>query len=69
MDSLSLTFPQAEKIFLQKNLQLLAQQYDVDMSKELVQQNRYWGFFNVQIQVDLKPQGDRKRKISGDPAD
>lgn len=41
-DSLKLTFPQAEKIFLQKNFELLAQQYNVDINKALVQQNRYW---------------------------
>src|ERR1700712_3152195 len=41
-DSVSLTFQQAEKIFLQKNLQLLVQQYDVDINKALVQQNKYW---------------------------
>jgi cobalt-zinc-cadmium efflux system outer membrane protein len=41
-DSLALTIQEAEKIFLQKNLQLLARQYDVDINKALVQQNRYW---------------------------
>ena len=41
-DSLSLTFQQAEKIFFQQNLQLLAQRYDVDINKALIQQNRYW---------------------------
>jgi cobalt-zinc-cadmium efflux system outer membrane protein len=40
-DSLSLTYQQAEKIFLQKNLQLLSQQYDVDINNALIQQNRY----------------------------
>jgi len=32
----------AEKIFLEKNLALIAQQYNVDISKALVQQARYW---------------------------
>lgn len=41
-DSLKLNFPQAEIIFLQKNFELLAQQYNVDINKALVQQNRYW---------------------------
>ncbi len=41
-DSLELSLPQAEKIFLEKNLQLLAAQYDIDISKAYVQQARYW---------------------------
>lgn len=40
-DSISITFQQAERILLQKNLQLLAQQYNVDINKALVQQNKY----------------------------
>lgn len=41
-DSVQLTLPQAEKIFLQRNLSLLAQQYNVDINKALVQQAKYW---------------------------
>ncbi|MEP6727096.1 MAG: TolC family protein [Bacteroidota bacterium] len=41
-DSIRLTLPEAEQIFLQKNLSLLAQQYNVDISKALVQQAGYW---------------------------
>lgn len=41
-DTLSLSLPEAEKIFLQKNLSLLVQQYNVDINKALVQQARYW---------------------------
>lgn len=41
-DTVSVTLPDAEKIFLQHNLSLLAQQYNVDISKALVQQARYW---------------------------
>src|SRR4030095_15586693 len=41
-DSVRLMLPEAEKIFLQKNLSLLAQQYNIDISKALVQQARYW---------------------------
>ena len=41
-DSLVLTVPEAEKIFLEKNLSLIAQQYNVDINKALVQQARYW---------------------------
>jgi outer membrane protein, heavy metal efflux system len=41
-DTLTLSLPAAEKIFLEKNLALLAQQYNIDISKALVQQARYW---------------------------
>ncbi|MEO5685562.1 MAG: TolC family protein [Chitinophagaceae bacterium] len=41
-DTVRITLPQAEQIFLKKNLSLLAQQYNVDISKALVQQARYW---------------------------
>ena len=41
-DSIQITLPEAERIFLQKNLSLLAQQYNVDISKALVQQAKYW---------------------------
>jgi outer membrane protein, heavy metal efflux system len=41
-DSLTLTVPAAEKIFLEKNLSLIAQQYNIDINKALVQQARYW---------------------------
>ncbi|MEO6314474.1 MAG: TolC family protein [Chitinophagaceae bacterium] len=41
-DSVRLTLAGAEQVFLQKNLSLLAQQYNVDISKALVQQAKYW---------------------------
>lgn len=41
-DSIQITLPEAERIFLQKNLSLFAQQYNVDISKALVQQAKYW---------------------------
>jgi outer membrane protein, heavy metal efflux system len=41
-DSIQLTLTQAESIFLQNNLSLLAQQYNVDINKALVQQAKYW---------------------------
>ncbi|NML23412.1 TolC family protein [Pseudoflavitalea sp. G-6-1-2] len=41
-DTLKLNLPEAEKIFLQKNLVLLAQQYNISISKALEQQARYW---------------------------
>ena len=42
IDTLNLTVPKAEEIFLQKNLSLLANQYNVDISKALVQQAKIW---------------------------
>lgn len=41
-DTVTLSLPDAEKMFLEKNLALIAQQYNVDISKALVQQARYW---------------------------
>jgi outer membrane protein, heavy metal efflux system len=41
-DTLKLTLPDAEKIFLQNNLELIAQRYNVDINKALVEQAHYW---------------------------
>lgn len=41
-DTLKLSLPDAEKLFLQRNLALLSQQYNIDISQALVQQARYW---------------------------
>jgi outer membrane protein, heavy metal efflux system len=41
-DSVQITLTDAEHIFLQKNLSLLVQQYNADISKARVQQARYW---------------------------
>lgn len=41
-DTLKLTVQQAEEIFLQKNLTLLASQYNVEINKALVQQAKVW---------------------------
>ena len=41
-DTLQLSVPKAEEIFLQKNLALLANQYNVDINKALVQQAKVW---------------------------
>jgi cobalt-zinc-cadmium efflux system outer membrane protein len=41
-DTLRLSLPEAEKIFLQKNLSLLAAKYNVDANKALIQQARLW---------------------------
>jgi len=41
-DTLTMSLPDAEKMFLEKNLALIAQQYNVDISKAFAQQARYW---------------------------
>lgn len=41
-DTLALTFQDAENMFLRQNLSLLAQQYNVDISKALEKQASYW---------------------------
>ena len=40
-DSLRLTIPQAEELFLQKNLALVAQQFNVEISRAITLQNRF----------------------------
>jgi cobalt-zinc-cadmium efflux system outer membrane protein len=42
VDTLSLSFPAAEKIFLQNNLSLLASRYNVDATKALIKQAKLW---------------------------
>ncbi|MDN3658407.1 TolC family protein [Ferruginibacter paludis] len=42
VDTLSLSFPAAEKIFLQNNLSLLAARYNVDVNKALIKQAKLW---------------------------
>jgi len=69
-DSLALTWPEAAQRFLQKNLALLSQQYNIDINKALAQQARYWdnpvlltdqnlydGKFFRHAQVDNQPYG------------
>ncbi len=41
-DTLTLSIPKAETIFLQKNLALLANQYNIDVNKALVDQAKVW---------------------------
>jgi len=42
VDTLQLSFPRAEKIFLQNNLSLLSSKYNIDVNKALIQQARLW---------------------------
>ncbi|MBS1562820.1 MAG: TolC family protein, partial [Bacteroidetes bacterium] len=49
-DTLHLSIPDAEKLFLQNNLSLLAEHYNVDINKAFVQQARYWD--NPQLNTD-----------------
>lgn len=41
-DTLHLSLPEAEKIFLQKNLSLLASKYSIDANKVLIKQAKLW---------------------------
>src|SRR5260221_13865982 len=41
-DTVRLSLPEAEKMFLDSNLQLLAQRYNIDANKALVIQARLW---------------------------
>jgi len=41
-DTLALTLPAAEKIFLEKNLDLIAAQFNVNINQAYVQQAKYW---------------------------
>ena len=41
-DSVTVTLADAERMFMQKNLSLLAQQYNIDISKAQAQQAAYW---------------------------
>ena len=41
-DTVRLSLPEAEKIFLQKNLSLLAAKYNIDANKALIQQAKLW---------------------------
>src|SRR3978361_1985276 len=42
VDTVLLTFKDAEKIFLQNNLSLLANKYNIDVNKALIKQARLW---------------------------
>jgi cobalt-zinc-cadmium efflux system outer membrane protein len=42
VDTLRLSIPEAEKLFLQNNLQLIAAQYNVDANKALIEQAKLW---------------------------
>ena len=48
-DTIQLRLPQAEKMFLDSNLQLLAQRYNIDANKALVIQARLWPNPNFSI--------------------
>src|ERR1035437_8755065 len=48
-DTMHLKLPDAEKMFLDSNLQLLAQRYNIDANKALVIQARLWPNPNFSI--------------------
>jgi outer membrane protein, heavy metal efflux system len=49
MDTVPLSLPEAERMFLDSNLQLLAQRYNVDAQKALIIQARLWPNPNLAI--------------------
>lgn len=48
-DTLKLTLPQAERIFVDSNLQLLAQHYNIDVQRALILQARLWPNPNLSV--------------------
>ncbi|HMH21739.1 MAG TPA: TolC family protein [Puia sp.] len=52
-DTMSLRLPDAEKMFLDSNLQLLAQRYNIDANKALIMQARLWPNPNFSAQHAL----------------
>src|SRR3984885_15994065 len=48
-DTVQMRLPEAEKMFLDSNLQLLAQRYNIDANKALVIQARLWPNPNFSI--------------------
>ncbi len=71
-DTLSISLPQAEKMFLDKNLQLLAQKYNVDATKALILQARLWPNPNFNISQVLYNTQTRKffqvKRVTGSDA-
>jgi cobalt-zinc-cadmium efflux system outer membrane protein len=57
-DTLSLTMKEAEKMFLEKNLDLLSQHYNIEASKALVQQAKLWD--DPQLITDQNIYADHK---------
>ena len=61
-DTFRVSLPEAEKIFLQKNLSLLAAKYNIDANKALIQQAKLWD--NPILSTDQNiydgPKGDGK---------
>src|ERR1700753_345780 len=49
LDTMRVTLPEAEKMFLDSNFQLLAQRYNIDANKALVIQARLWPNPNFSI--------------------
>ncbi|MEE1944466.1 TolC family protein [Pedobacter sp. KR3-3] len=66
-DSLRLTLPQAEKIFLQQNLSLLAQRYNIDMAKAQVIQAKLYNNPNIQFEGNIYNPQQRKAFNIGNP--
>src|SRR5271170_822314 len=52
-DTIRLSLPQAEKAFLDSNLQLLAQKYNIDAQRALIIQAKLWPNPNLSISHGL----------------
>jgi cobalt-zinc-cadmium efflux system outer membrane protein len=52
-DTLRLTLPQAEKMFVDSNLQLLAQRYNIEVQRALILQAKLWP--NPNLSIDQGP--------------
>ncbi|MEI6790675.1 MAG: TolC family protein [Myxococcaceae bacterium] len=50
-----ITLEQAESLFLEKNYELLAQQFEYEASKGLVQQEKIWDNPNLQVEESITP--------------
>jgi outer membrane protein, heavy metal efflux system len=59
-DTLAINLQKAEQQFLEKNLQLLASKYDVDIAKAQVMQARLFNNPSVQVSTALYNQNDHK---------
>lgn len=70
-DSLKLTLPDAEQVFLQKNFVLLAQKFNINLAEAAVQQAKLWDNPNLALEINaFNPNGNRIFPLDngGDPA-
>lgn len=59
-DSLKLTLPDAEQVFLQKNFVLLVQKFNINLAEAAVQQAKLWDNPNLLLELNaFNPTGNR----------